>query len=142
MKRCCLIIFVPNSKLTTTVQTKSIYFIVFVYVKTMMLSTKNVDCVLCNSFVNYQLNWSYFPGIYLSSNFTEQRITPTIHITIVRQSKSVLGTTGDLFYFLFFTKQIFTNTKWCLIFHCWCTIYKFFVASPKINDIRICVVYD
>ena len=126
MSRCWHIKFVPNSKLAVIVQTKSIYFMVFVNIKTMMFSAKDVNCVFCADFFHFKLASTFIPGINLSSNSTRLRITPTIHNTFVRQSKSVLGTTSDLFYFLFcfITEKILTNTSWCLYFCSWCTIYN------------------
>ena len=126
MSRGWHIKFVANTKLAMIVHTKSINFMVFVYVKTMMFAAKNINCIFCTYFVHFKLIFLFIPWSNLSSYFTTFRITPTINITFVRQSKSVLWTTSDLFYFLFcfITEKILTNTSWGLYFCSWLTTYN------------------
>ena len=101
MSRSRHIKFVANSKLAMIVHPKSINFMVFVNVKTMMFATKNVDCIFGTNFVHFKLIFLFIPGSNFSSYFAAFRVTPAIHIAFVRQSKSVLRTTSDLFNFLF-----------------------------------------
>jgi hypothetical protein len=99
---------------------------VFVYVKAVMFAAKNVNCIFCTNFVHFKLIFLFIPRSNLSTYFTTFRIAPTINITFVRQSKSVLWTTSDLFYFLFcfITEKILTNTCWGLYFCSWLTTHN------------------
>lgn len=126
MSRCWHIKFITNSKLAMIVHTKSINFMVFFNIKTMMFATKNFNCIFCTNLMHFKLNLLFIPWSNLSSYSTAFRITPTIYITFVRQSKSVLATTSDLFYFLFcfITKKILTNTSWGLYFCTWLATYN------------------